>query len=105
MWGLDDLDVDACSEGLKMGYDELLICWWSGCRQELCKLGEAKSGKHSCEVGIVGKVEVECLVKRKCAGVVVDSDIGLTCGCVQSVVVHSGQKLFDISYADCAAGR
>lgn len=88
-----------------MGYDKLLICWRSGCRQKLCKLGETESGQHSCKVGVMGKVEVECLIKRKCAGVVVDSNICLTCGCVQGVVVHSGQELFDISYTDCAACR
>ena len=88
-----------------MGYDELLICWRSSRRKELCKLGEAESGQHGSEVGVVGEVEVECLVKRECAGIVVDGDIGLTCGCVQGVVVHSSQELFDISYANCAAGR
>lgn len=45
-----------------MGYDELLICWRSGGRQELCELGEAESGQHSCEVGVMRKVEVKGLV-------------------------------------------
>lgn len=72
-----------------MGYDELLICWRSGCRKEPCELGEAESGEHGSEVGIVGEVEIECLVERERAGIVVDGDIGLSCGCVQGVVVHS----------------
>ncbi len=62
LWGFDYLDVDACSEGLKMGYDELLICWRSGCWQELCELGKSESGQHSCEIGIMGEIEVEGLV-------------------------------------------
>ena len=60
--GLDYLNVDACSKGLKMGHDELLIRWRSGRRQELCELGEAESGQHTCEVRIVGKVKVEGLI-------------------------------------------
>lgn len=104
MRGLNNLNVDACSEGLKMGYDELLICWRSGCRQDLCELGEAEGGQHSCEVSIMGKVKVEGLIKRERGGVVVESDICLSCGCIQGVVGHSRKELFDISYADCAAG-
>ena len=62
LWGFNYLDVDAGSEWLKMGYDKLLIRWWSGCRQKLCKLGEAESCQHSCEIGVMGKVKVEGLV-------------------------------------------
>ena len=87
-----------------MGYDELLICWRTGCRQVLCELGEAKSGQHSCEVGVMGKVEVEGLVEREGDGIIVKSDICLSCGCVQGMVLDSRQELFDISYANCAAG-
>ena len=61
-WGFDYLNVDTCSKRLKVGHDELLICWGSGRWQELCELGETESGKHRCEVGIMGKVEVEGLV-------------------------------------------
>lgn len=104
MWGLDDLYVDTCSEGLKMGYDELLIRRRSRCRQELCELGEAERCEHSREVGIMGKVKVEGLVQWECAGVVVDSDIGLTCSSIQGAIGHSPQELLDISYAHCAAG-
>lgn len=45
-----------------MGYDELLICWRSGCRQKLCELGEAESGQHSGEVGVMGEIKVEGLI-------------------------------------------
>ena len=104
MWGLDYLDVDACSEGLKMGNDKLLICWRSSCRQELCELGEAESGQHSCKIGVMRKVEVEGLVERKCGGAAVEGDVGLSCGCIQRVVIQSRQELFDISYANCPTG-
>ena len=103
MWGFDYLNVDAGSEWLEMGYDELPVCRRSGCWQELSELGEAESGEHSCEVGVVGKVEVEGLVERKCGCVVVQSDIGLSRGCIQGVVVHSCQEFFDISYAHSPA--
>lgn len=86
-----------------MGYDELLICWWSGRRQELRELGEAESGQHSCEVGVMGKVEVEGLIEWEGDGIVVKSDIGLSCGCIQCMVVHSRKELLDISYSNCAA--
>ena len=87
MRGLDNLDVNACSKGLKVGYDELLVCWRSSRRQELCELGEAESGQHGCEVGVVGEVKVEGLVKRECGGAAVKSDVGLSCRGIQGVVV------------------
>ena len=86
-----------------MGNDELLICWRSGCWQELSELGEAESGEHGCEVGVVGKVEIEGLVERECGCVVVQSDIDLSRGRIQGVVVHSCQEFFNISYAHCPA--
>ena len=89
MRGFDYLDVDACPERLKMGYNELLICWGSGCRQKLCELSKSKSGQHSGEVGVMRKVEVEGLVQRKGGGVIVESDVGLSCGGVQGVIVQS----------------
>lgn len=86
-----------------MGYDELPVCWRSSRRQELSELCEAESGQHSCEVGVVGKVKVEALIEWKCGGIVVDCNVGLSCGCIQGVVVHSGQKLFNISYPNSSA--
>ena len=104
-WGFDYLNVDACSEWLKMGYDELLICWRSGRRQELCKLSKSESGQHSCEIGVMGKVKVEALIQWESSGVVVESDVGLSCGGIQGAVVHSRQELLDISYSNCTPGR
>ena len=89
MWGFDYLNVDACSKRLQMGYDELLIRWRSGCWQELCELGEPESGQHSCKVGVMGKVEVESLVQREGGSIVVESDVGFSCGGIQGVVVQS----------------
>ena len=103
MGGFDDLNVDAGAEWLEVGYDELLVCRRSGCWQELSELGEAKSGEHGCEIGIVGKVEVEGLVEGECGCVVVQSDIDLSRGRIQGVVGHSCQEFFDISYAHCPA--
>lgn len=62
LWSLDYFDVDTCPKGLKMGYNELLVCRRSGRRQKLCELSEAKGGQHSCEVSVMRKVEVEGLV-------------------------------------------
>ena len=87
-----------------MGYDELLICWGSGCRQQLCELSKSESGQHSGEVGVMGKIKVEGLVQRKSGGVIVESDIGLSCGGIQGVIVQSRQKFLDISYANCTTG-
>ena len=60
--GLDYFDVNASAKGLKMRYDELPVGWRSSRRQELSELGEAESGQHSCEVGVVGKVKIEALI-------------------------------------------
>ncbi len=38
-WALDDLDVEACSERLEVGYYELATWYHDCCRQVLLELG------------------------------------------------------------------
>ena len=45
--GVDDLDVQASTEGLHVGDDHLLVYGWSGCRKELRELRETKSGEDA----------------------------------------------------------
>lgn len=39
---LDDFNVETSSERLKVGYNHLLIWWWTGRRKKLRKLGQTK---------------------------------------------------------------
>lgn len=59
MWRLDNFNVKTGSERLKVRNNHLLICWWTGCRKELCELGQTESCQDRGNVGVVREVEIQ----------------------------------------------
>lgn len=94
----DDLDVKAAGKGLEVRHDELSIPQDVRCGQHIVELGEAESNKNTDNPSIMAEVEIDVLVYRECAGVIVERDINLCRRIGNNVVLHTSE---DFLYIAC----
>ncbi len=113
MWRLDNFHVKTACERLKVGKDHLLICWWTGRRKELRKLGQTEGCQDRgnicvmCEVKIQGLIQWEghsIVILVSCLLAVIKSalckkamahqgDIILCCRSAYDVILETGQPV------------
>lgn len=101
---LDDLNIEAGTEGLHVGDDEGAVLLDGGGGHDRGELGQAEGGKDGHDVRVVGEVEVQSLVQREGGGVVVEGDVQLCGGCADNVVLETSEDLLLVADTDSTTG-
>ena len=71
---LDDFDVQASGERLKVAEDEFAR-YSVGCREELVELSQAEGSQYGNDLCIVAEVEVQVLKYGECGCVIVECEV------------------------------
>lgn len=103
VWRLDDLHIQSRAEGLHVGDDKAAILLDVRGRENSRELCKAEGGEDSCNVCVVAEVEVQRLVERESCGIVVQSDVDLSCGLCDGMVLQTGKDFCCVADSDSSS--
>lgn len=103
--GVDDLHVEAGAKGRYVRYSKIVLARILRGGELVGKLTQTKCCQDRDNVGVVRKVKVETLIKRKGLEAVVESDVDLRARVTESVILEAGHDLLLIAEANSALYR
>lgn len=103
--GLDNLNVETGAKGGDVCDGEVVGTGVSISREFLCELTETECSEDGNDVGVVGKVKVEALVKGESLRVVIQGDVDLRARVAEGMVLQSSKDFLLIANANCPLHR
>lgn len=103
--GLDNLNVETGAKGGDVCDGEVVRSRVSISWEFLCELTETERSEDGNDVGVVGKVKVETLVKGESLCVVIQGDVDLRARVAEGMVLQPSEDFLLIANADCSLHR
>lgn len=103
--GLDNLNVETGTKGSDVCDGEVVCSGVSISWEFLCELPETECSEDGNDVGVVGKVKVETLVKGESLRVVIQGDVDLRARVAEGMVLQPCKNFLLIANTNCPLHR